>query len=197
MEARRATEADLTAVVRVITESFDADPTWSWAFPDPDFRPAQYNVLWGIHIRAAMRAGFVWVTPGCEAASVWLPPGAEELNREEEREVTNELHAMLGPRAEAVLDLMERFERAHPRYRPHYYLSLLGTANAHRGQGIGMQLLRDNLAVIDEEGAPAYLESTNPANNRRYESVGFTAIGEFTTPDGAHTVTTMWREPRA
>ena len=42
---------------------------------------------------------------------------------------------------------MERFDRSHPRERPHYYLSLLGTANAHRGKGTGMQLLRDNLAV--------------------------------------------------
>jgi hypothetical protein len=43
---------------------------------------------------------------------------------------------------------------------------------------------------------PAYLESTNPANLRRYEGVGFAASGTFELPDGGPTVTTMWREPR-
>ena len=32
-----------------------------------------------------------------------------------------------------------------------------------------MALLADNLALIDAERMPAYLESTNPANNARYE----------------------------
>jgi hypothetical protein len=29
----------------------------------------------------------------------------------------------------------------------------------------------------------------------RYERIGYRRIGSFTTPDGAHTVATMWREP--
>jgi predicted GNAT family acetyltransferase len=79
---------------------------------------------------------------------------------------------------------------------PHYYLSLLGTHDDHRGKGTGMALLRENLARIDAEGAPAYLESTNPANLARYESVGFVRLGEFAAPEGGPTVTTMWRDPR-
>ncbi len=43
---------------------------------------------------------------------------------------------------------------------------------------------------------PAYLESSNPANDRRYEALGFKRIGAFSTPDGQHSVSTMWREPR-
>jgi predicted GNAT family acetyltransferase len=59
-----------------------------------------------------------------------------------------------------------------------------------------MALLAENLALIDAEGLPSYLESSNPANDARYERVGFVRVGEFTTPDGVRTVTTMWREPR-
>jgi hypothetical protein len=58
-----------------------------------------------------------------------------------------------------------------------------------------MALLADNLSEIDREGMPAYLESSNPANNDRYEAAGFAWRGEFTTPDGARTVATMWRDP--
>ena len=57
-----------------------------------------------------------------------------------------------------------------------------------------MALLADNLARIDAEGRPCYLESTNPVNLDRYRSVGFADHGEFSLPDGGPTVTTMWRE---
>ena len=59
-----------------------------------------------------------------------------------------------------------------------------------------MSLLRHDLALIDEEGAAAYLESSNPANDERYESVGFHKIGQFEAPDGGPVVSTMWRPAR-
>ena len=59
-----------------------------------------------------------------------------------------------------------------------------------------MALLAENLARIDEEAMPAYLESSNPDNDKRYERLGFRRVGEFSTPDGSCTVATMWREAR-
>ncbi|MBW8797090.1 MAG: hypothetical protein JF597_26865 [Streptomyces sp.] len=50
-------------------------------------------------------------------------------------------------------------------------------------------------ADLDAVGAAACLESTNPVNNRRYESVGFTPRAEITVP-GGRTVTGMWRPAR-
>jgi hypothetical protein len=47
---------------------------------------------------------------------------------------------------------------------------------------------------MDAEGIPAFLESSNPGNNARYERLGFRQVGEFTTPDGVRTVATMWRD---
>ena len=58
-----------------------------------------------------------------------------------------------------------------------------------------MALLADNLARIDAEGRPAYLESTNPANLERYRSFGFADRGTFTLGDDGPAVTTMWRDP--
>jgi GNAT superfamily N-acetyltransferase len=106
------------------------------------------------------------------------------------------LERLAADRAGEILELFERFEAAHPTEREHYYLSLLGTHPDRRGSGIGMALLAENLAAIDEQHMPAYLESSNPANDARYERVGFTAVGAFETPDGRRRVTTMWREAR-
>jgi GNAT superfamily N-acetyltransferase len=103
---------------------------------------------------------------------------------------------LVGSRAPEVLSLFERLDHAHPDEPPHYYLSLLGTHPDHRGKGLGMALLAENLALIDSERMPAYLESSNPQNDPRYERLGFVRVGEFQRPDGWLTCSTMWREAR-
>lgn len=102
----------------------------------------------------------------------------------------------LGPRANTYFEVLERLELAHPRSEVHYYLSLLGTHPDQRGRGIGMWLLQHDLELIDAEHVPAYLESSNPANNVRYERVGFEPVGEFSAPNNGPVVTTMWRTAR-
>jgi GNAT superfamily N-acetyltransferase len=74
------------------------------------------------------------------------------------------------------------------------YLSLLATHPDHRGQGIGQRLLAENLAEFDAVGLPAYLESTNPANDHRYERAGFRTLGGFRAVIDDAAVSTMWRD---
>ncbi len=131
-----------------------------------------------------------------EATAVWLPPNASEMTDEQQSRLVALAHQYLGSGAEDYLELGARFESAHPKNEPHYYLTLLATHPAHRGRGVGMSLLAQNLALIDAEGWPAYLESSNPANDSRYATLGFVPIGEFSYPRGGPKVTTMWREPR-
>ncbi len=42
-----------------------------------------------------------------------------------------------------------------------------------------MDLLRHNLAKIDEQRMPAYLESSNPRNDQRYQGVGFRPVRDI------------------
>lgn len=191
---RSATLADLPALTTTISLAFHDDPTWSWAFPDPVRRQEQYATFWGFMITASLRYPWVLMTESCEAAAVWIPPGAAELSEEEEQQLGTLLEGLVGDRAADVMELLERFEAAHPHDRPHYYLSLLGTHPAHTGKGIGMALLAESLGRIDAERMPAYLESSNSANNRRYERCGFEAIGAFCPPGSEIPITTMWRE---
>ena len=60
---------------------------------------------------------------------------------------------------------------------------------------LGMGLLADGLARIDAEGAPAFLESSNPVNTPRYELLGFAVCGEFELSEDGPNVTQMWRDP--
>jgi GNAT superfamily N-acetyltransferase len=187
---RVATDSDLEGLAMVMTAAFESDPLWSWALPNPK----DLAIWWRFLIGSALRYPWVWVSGEYAAASVWIPPNGTELTEEEEERVESLLEELTGPRAPIVIELLERFEASHPRERPHYYLSLLGTHPNYRGRGLGMGLLAENLAHTDAQGVPAYLESSNPGNNRRYERLGFRQVGEFTTPAGEHTVATMWRE---
>jgi GNAT superfamily N-acetyltransferase len=190
MEARVATAADLDAATEVLAGAFEHDPVWSWALPDH----AAIAAWWRLFLESALRFPWVWVLDDFAAVSVWVPPGETELTEDAEADAERLVGELTGPRAPQVLELLERFESTHPHDPPHYYLSLLGTDPQRRGNGYGIELLRQNLATIDGEGMPAYLESSNPANDSRYERLGFRPVGAFDRPDGGMTVTTMWRD---
>ena len=188
--ARRATPGDIETVTDIVGLAFAADPLWSHALralPVAERRP-----FFNVFAEGALRYPWTWLLEGGAATSLWIPPGETELSPAQEERMF-ELAKRLGPDESSFLELARRFDAAHPRDEPHYYLSLLGTHPAHRGQGLGMGLLAHNLALIDKEHRAAYLESSNPANNRRYGAAGFQAVGEFSYPEGGPVVTTMWR----
>jgi GNAT superfamily N-acetyltransferase len=187
-----AASGDAPGVVRVVTEAFLHDPIWHWAFPDPAAREKWWRFL----IPSAFRYPGVFRTTGFETVSVWIPPNGIELTAGEEAQVQDLLPELVGSRAPEVTELLRRFAGAHPHREPHYYLSLLATADRHRGGGLGMALLRENLARIDLESASAYLESTNPRNDARYASLGFAPIVSYEAPGGGPVVTGMWRQAR-
>ena len=195
LPARVARETDLETVTTIITAAFAADPVWGPAFPE-DAGSTLRRDLWRPSLAAALRFPWTWLTAGDEATSVWIPPGEPDMTHEQEEAFTSVVVDRLGPTARAVMDLFGRFNAAHPRDEPHYYLTLIGTNPDHRGGGFGMRLLADNLARIDAEKMPAYLESTNPANDARYGRLGFEPIGAFEGYVPGTVITTMWRRAR-
>ncbi|MER5867540.1 GNAT family N-acetyltransferase [Kitasatospora sp. NPDC002040] len=193
--ARAPGPADLDAMVAALTTAFFDDPLWGPAFPDQERRAEQAAAMWRLYANSALRYPWTRVTPGAEAVAVWIPPGGTELTAGEAEGLRDFLTDLAGPRvADGIVRIGDQLEQARPA-DPHFYLTLLGTHAAHRGKGLGMGLVAEGLARIDELGAAAYLESSNPANNTRYERAGFTAHGRVTTATG-HVVTTMWRPAR-
>ncbi len=194
--ARIATADDTEAVLATLVAAFDRDPLWSWVCPDPDRRAAQHAGILGLYVECALPRGGVWMSDeAASSAAVFTQPGEAELTEDAEARLHSFLAEELGGHAPAVEETLRRFEAATPAEPPFYYLSFLGTHPNRRGNGIGMGLLAEIAEEADRDDRPTYLESTNPANNPRYERHGFRAQGGFTTPDDLRTVTTMWRDP--
>jgi GNAT superfamily N-acetyltransferase len=189
-------EKEAGYVTELLCLAFFNDPIWSWAFPDPERRLAQYRIWWGLFVHSGLPRRWIWMTADGGAAALWVPPNQPELNEEDEAHVEPLVRELVGAHADDFMALLDRFEANHPHDAPHYYLSLLGTHPDHRGHGKGMALLSENLKRIDEERLPVYLESSNPANQQRYERLGFVQVGEFSAPGGGPTAACMWREPQ-
>ncbi len=192
---RRARPADAGRITTIIALAFAADPVWGPAMARPDGSTRHHAALWRPFVDGALRFPATWLTEGGEAAAIWIPPGAASMTPEQEERLAGLAAEHLGPAADSYLELLEQLHRAHPHGEPHYFLTLLGTHPGHRGHGLGMRLLAASLEPVDASHRAAYLESSNPANDRRYGALGFEPLGAISCP-GGQVITTMWRPAR-
>lgn len=189
---RAATPSDLSRVVEVLDRGFAADPTARWALPTREEFDALHPQLVALWVQPALPMGAVHVCPDFAGAAVWYPPGAE-MDGEAFAQVA--AGASRPDRTASVLKLIAACERYKPS-EPFWELELLAVDAAHRGKGIGADLLRYGLALCDRDDAPAYLESSNPANLSLYRRHGFDLLAEVQLP-GTPKRFPMLRKPRA
>src|ERR1700683_2589411 len=117
---RRATPADIEVVATIIGLAFGNDPLWGRALRSisvEDRRP-----FWRLFAEAALPNGWTWLADGNAAASLWVPPGRPEFSPEQEERMV-ELASSLGSDEENFIEMGRRFDAAHPRTEPHFYLS--------------------------------------------------------------------------
>jgi GNAT superfamily N-acetyltransferase len=195
LSTRLATLADLQGVVDTLVEAFDKDPVWSWAFPDPEARAAQHAVVFRMTVAHAIANDAVWLTSGYGAVITAFDPGVNEMSDADAKQFPTVLGDLLGDHADAVNRLFERFEHARPVDTPHLYVSMLGVRDQARGHGIGMELLGHVVKQGDAQGIGVYLESSNGANDHRYEAAGFSVHGSIPVAPGRPAINTMWRAP--
>ena len=194
MISRPAALGDIGRVTETLSLAFLHDPIWGVALARADGSTDHHAAYWEIYVEGALRYSTVFMTDDASAVSVWIPPGGTDLSDAGEKSIGQLVGATLEPAAaQAIFELWGRFAANHPDDEPHAYLSLLATHPDHRGHGIGQRLLAEDLARWDAERLPAYLESTNPGNDHRYERAGFRRIGGFLSVLVDAPISTMWR----
>ena len=194
--ARVADASEIGAVAETLAGAFFNDPVWGWAFDDPARRHDQHVALWTLFVAGVSSTGGFGRRPATRRSRCGSRPAAPN-SRNPTRHALNRCSTSYSDRGAHCWWTCSTASRTRIlAVEDHFYLSLLGTHPDHRGRGLGMGLLAENLALIDAAGAPAYLESSNPVNLGRYQSVGFERLGEFALPEDGPSVTTMWRQRR-
>ena len=193
----RAGDEDIPAIAACLASAFYDDPLWGhWTFPDEDERAG--NLLPLMTLMAELGLGgeeSTRIADGVGSVTVWTPPGARYGEPGFDDRIDEVLKELFGPRKPALDTLFERFAEHEPEGAYHH-LEWWATRRDRRGEGLGTRLLAEDLARLDAEHLPGYLESTNPANIPRYEALGFRPVGAFDAPADGPTITTMWREAR-
>jgi GNAT superfamily N-acetyltransferase len=189
--------ADLARLSDALADAFWDDPVLSWILPDEDSRHRRLARLFGVQLKGHyLPLGTVWTTPGGAGAALWAPPGHAIIPPATILRHLPDMIRALGRHAPRALRTLNHVERLHPKTPPHWYLGVLGTRKEEQGKGVGSALLGPILERCDEEGMPAYLESSKFSNIAFYQRHGFEVTAEIPLPFGGPSVWSMWRDPR-
>jgi GNAT superfamily N-acetyltransferase len=190
-EIRSAASDEVSHAIAAIVAAFITDPVARFAWPSP------HDHLSGMPLAAREFAGAsfehrtAYVSADFCGAALWLPPGVHP-NGEALEKIFRDT-----AKPEHLDDLLSTFEKMgqwHPD-EPHWYLPMIGVEPYAQGKGLGAELMRHAVARCDQEGALAYLESSNPRNISLYLRHGFEVMGEIRI-GAAPLVTPMLRRPR-
>jgi GNAT superfamily N-acetyltransferase len=196
MDVRLATLSDVPALGRALARAFDDDPvTLHLLPPEGRRRSERLAVFMGLGAKGGVKDGTTYTDDDLSGAAVWRGPGRWKLPIRELLGDAPSLLRALGRRLPVAMSCLQAIESRHPT-EPHWYLEILGTEPAHQGKGVGGGLMAPVLRRCDEEGLPAYLESSKDRNVPYYERFGFRVTDQFDLPKGGPPVWLMWRDPQ-
>jgi GNAT superfamily N-acetyltransferase len=193
---RRATTADVSAIVDMLVRAFDDDPVSNFMFAGPGRRRRGLHSFFTSQLRRQyLPNGHVYVTEDLSGAALWGPPDRERHPVAELLQLFPTAPFLASAHTIGALRLLFKVESLHPTER-HWYLFTIGTAPEKQGKGVGTALLRTMLDHVDEQGDPAYLESSKERNVPLYARFGFEVIDQMPSTSGSPPIWRMWREPR-
>ena len=186
---------DLQQLVDTLDDSFARDPIMNWVMPMTRLYPEFFRLLIA---DVYLPRGIVHMEDQGRGAALWLPPG-ERLEIPPRTALFKLMARLVMHKGLRPLWRMYQqghlFTQHHPG-EPHYYLQFIGCRQRDQGYGIGSALLKHGTRICDEQGMPAYLESSNELNVPLYQRHGFEIIHQQTLPGKGPTAWFMWREPR-
>ena len=161
-----------------LVSAFTYDPVIRWLYPDTHQYETHFPEFLAAFGGRAFAQETVWRLDAFSAVALWLPPGTEA----DGDLIVTVLTGTVAPRQhEDTLSVVDQVGEAHPEF-PHWYLPWFGVHDALQGKGLGAELMRHCLEIVDASHLPAYLETPNPRNISFYisfyERHGFELTGE-------------------
>jgi GNAT superfamily N-acetyltransferase len=197
-EVRLLLPEDLPAAAELLARGFAEEPGNVALLPDPEARRVLVETSAASTLRTVLPYGSVHgalVGDELAAVAVWHPPGVATASLAgaaqgllgvlaNARTVAGALPhaaAVVASHSLAAVRLLQVRGRAVARASQGvcWHLAFLATAPDRRGRGLARSLLERQLARCDEDGAAAWLETTDPVNPPIYERFGFETVAHI------------------
>lgn len=181
---------DLKEVGVLLGAAFQRDPVSDWLFPDETRRAQALPPFFQAFSAMALESGgSIYLTDNGLACTVWFPSD----DGDEDEDFMTRFDMLTEEETERFSELAEQMAENHPSRGTHRHLQFIGVHPDHQRTGVGGELLHENLAQLDEQRMPAYLEASSTTSTSLYLRHGFEHIG---TPFGSGAkLYPMWREP--
>jgi GNAT superfamily N-acetyltransferase len=170
---KTAVASDEARVIDTLALAFAADPAARWVWSDPQKYLMHFPSFAKAFGGRAFAHGSAHYVDGYAGAALWLPPNVHPDTETLASLLQSTVSEHVQKDAFAVFEQMGSY---HPS-EPHWYLPLLGVDPLQHGKGLGSALMQHALNRCDQDGKPAYLESSNPKNIPFYERHGFELLG--------------------
>lgn len=191
---RVATSSDVAPVSAMLARAFEDDPVTCHLLRGSRRRLAHAQRFFAWQMKRLLPQEQVHIAGDCSGAALWALPNRWRESPLEALSLSWRIMPAVALHLRDVMPAIAAVERAHPKGE-HLYLSILGTEPAAQGKGVGTSAIAKGLQLADEEGLPAYLESSKERNIDFYARFGFKVIDELRLPRGGPSLWPMWRDP--
>jgi len=168
-------------------------------FPDPVERRRKEPIANEFYLRRDAIGNHAFVTsPKLEGIAVWMRSDRKQPGNWWRMLVSGAIWLVprLGLRPLRKLREGDNFmeqKRSQLLPQKHWYLAVLAVDPPHQGKGHGSRLVRQMMALIDEEDLPCYVETEGEKNIAMYRRYGFEPVDEYVVPGTTDTITAMIR----
>jgi ribosomal protein S18 acetylase RimI-like enzyme len=158
----------------VLVLAFAADPVERWLYPEARQYLAHFPEFLAAFGGKAFTHETVWQLGEFSAVAIWLPP---RVDVDGDAIVAVLTETVAPAQHEDTFSVLSQMDDAHPRF-PHWYLAWFGVDGAVQGMGLGGELMKHCLAIVDEDHLPVYLDTPNPKSISFYRRYGFEVTGQ-------------------
>jgi len=169
----KSDRSEAAKVLSGLTLGFSADPFMRWLYPEPEDFLSHFPRVMDFFGGRAFDNDGAFRNDDFTAGALWLPPS---IHPDEEQLIACFEQTVAPEKHDALFATFGQMDEFHPE-EDCWHLAFIAVDPLRQGKGLGSALLEAGLRRCDEDGRPAYLESTNPANLSLYKRLGFVEMG--------------------